>query len=48
VYPMGRIGTAEEVSGVVVALAGPAGAWMSGQTITIDGGMMAGSGREGG
>ena len=48
VYPMGRIGTVEDVSGVVVALAGPAGAWMSGQTITIDGGMMAGSGREGG
>jgi NAD(P)-dependent dehydrogenase (short-subunit alcohol dehydrogenase family) len=48
VHPMARIGTAEDVSGVVVALAGPAGAWLSGQTITIDGGMMAGSGREGG
>lgn len=46
VYPMQRIGTVEDVSGVVVTLAAPAGAWMSGQTITIDGGMMAGSGRE--
>tara|TARA_R110002096_G_scaffold266972_5_gene460757 strand:- start:1432 stop:2247 length:816 start_codon:yes stop_codon:yes gene_type:complete len=45
-YPMQRLGKAEDVSGAVVALAGPAGAWMSGQTIVIDGGMMAGSGRE--
>ncbi|MCA8929141.1 MAG: glucose 1-dehydrogenase [Alphaproteobacteria bacterium] len=45
-YPMKRIGTVEDVSGVVVALAGPAGAWTSGQTIVIDGGMMAGPGRE--
>jgi NAD(P)-dependent dehydrogenase (short-subunit alcohol dehydrogenase family) len=45
-YPMQRIGTVEDVSGVVVALAGPAGAWTSGQTIVIDGGMMGGSGRE--
>ena len=45
-YPMQRLGTVEDVSGVVVALAGPAGAWTSGQTIVIDGGMMGGSGRE--
>jgi NAD(P)-dependent dehydrogenase (short-subunit alcohol dehydrogenase family) len=45
-YPMQRFGTVEDVSGVAVALAGPAGAWVSGQTIVIDGGMMAGSGRE--
>jgi NAD(P)-dependent dehydrogenase (short-subunit alcohol dehydrogenase family) len=45
-YPMQRLGTVEEVSGVAVALAGPAGAWTTGQTIVIDGGMMAGSGRE--
>lgn len=45
-YPMHRVGEVEEVSGVVVALAGAAGAWTSGQTIVIDGGMMAGSGRE--
>ena len=45
-YPMQRIGEVDDVSGVVVALASPAGAWMSGQTIVIDGGMMAGSGRE--
>ena len=45
-YSMHRFGTVEDVSGVVVALAGPAGAWTSGQTIVIDGGMMAGSGRE--
>jgi NAD(P)-dependent dehydrogenase (short-subunit alcohol dehydrogenase family) len=45
-YPMQRIGNLEDVSGCVVALASPAGAWMSGQTIVIDGGMMAGPGRE--
>lgn len=45
-YPMQRFGTVEDVSGVVVALAGPAGAWTSGQTIVVDGGMMAGPGRE--
>ncbi len=45
-YPMQRVGTVEDVSGAVVALASPAGAWTSGQTVVIDGGMMAGSGRE--
>ncbi|HKK31637.1 MAG TPA: SDR family oxidoreductase [Alphaproteobacteria bacterium] len=45
-YPMQRIGTVEDVSGAVVALASPAGSWMTGQTVVIDGGMMAGSGRE--
>lgn len=44
-YPLGRIGEPEDISGVVVALASAAGAWMTGQTIVVDGGMMSGIGR---
>jgi len=44
-FPLGRLGTPEDISGVVVALSSRAGAWISGQTILVDGGMMAASGR---
>ncbi len=44
-YPMQRTGNAEEVAGCVVAMVSAAAAWTTGQTIVIDGGMMAGSGR---
>jgi citronellol/citronellal dehydrogenase len=36
--PMGRFGTAEEVSGVIAFLASPAGNYVTGTTIVIDGG----------
>ena len=36
--PMGRVGTAAEIAAMVVYLASPAGAFMSGQEICIDGG----------
>lgn len=39
--PLGRFGTPEEVAGAVVWLASPAGAFVSGQTIVIDGGTLA-------
>lgn len=42
-YPLQRIGEPDEVAGIAVALASRAGQWMTGQTIVVDGGMMAGS-----
>jgi NAD(P)-dependent dehydrogenase (short-subunit alcohol dehydrogenase family) len=39
--PLGRFGTTAEVAGTVVWLASPAGAFVSGQTIVIDGGTLA-------
>ncbi len=37
--PLGRLGTPEEVSAMVAFLASPAGAYITGTTIAIDGGM---------
>lgn len=37
-YPLRRIGTVDEVAGAAVMLASPAGAFITGQTIVIDGG----------
>ncbi len=43
--PLGRIGVPDEVAGVAVMLAAPAGAFITGQHIVMDGGVtMAGSG----
>lgn len=39
--PLGRFGTPVEVAGTVVWLASPAGAFVSGQTIIVDGGTVA-------
>jgi 3-oxoacyl-[acyl-carrier protein] reductase len=38
--PLGRIGRPEDVAGVVRFLAGPAGSYMTGQVIVVDGGMV--------
>ncbi|KAA2214051.1 SDR family NAD(P)-dependent oxidoreductase [Teichococcus oryzae] len=40
--PLGRIGEPDEIAGAAVFLAAPAGSFMTGQTIVIDGGVMAG------
>jgi len=40
-HPMGRIGQPEEIGDLIVFLAGPRSAWMTGAEIKIDGGMMA-------
>lgn len=37
-YPLGRIGEPEDIAGTAVLLASKAGAYITGQTITIDGG----------
>lgn len=36
--PMGRLGTPEDIAGVVAFLAGPQGRWINGQTIRANGG----------
>ena len=41
--PLGRIGEPDEVAGAAVFLASAAGRFMTGQSIVIDGGVMAGS-----
>jgi len=38
--PLGRIGSASDVAGVVRFLAGPASSYMTGQVIVVDGGMV--------
>jgi NAD(P)-dependent dehydrogenase (short-subunit alcohol dehydrogenase family) len=37
--PMGRVGTPEDCAGVAVLLASPAGSYITGQSIFVDGGM---------
>jgi NAD(P)-dependent dehydrogenase (short-subunit alcohol dehydrogenase family) len=43
-YPLRRIAEPDDIAGVVVFLASAAGAFMTGQTIVVDGGGMAGLG----
>jgi NAD(P)-dependent dehydrogenase (short-subunit alcohol dehydrogenase family) len=37
-HPLGRAGTPEEIADLIVFLASPAAAWITGETISIDGG----------
>jgi NAD(P)-dependent dehydrogenase (short-subunit alcohol dehydrogenase family) len=37
-YPLGRLGVPEDVAGAVAFLCGPDAAWITGQTIVLDGG----------
>jgi NAD(P)-dependent dehydrogenase (short-subunit alcohol dehydrogenase family) len=37
--PLGRIGEPDDIAGVAVMLAARAGAWLTGQTIVVDGGI---------
>lgn len=41
--PLRRLGKPEDIAGVVVFLAGPAGAYITGQVITVDGGLSLGA-----
>lgn len=40
-YPMGRIGTAQEAATVIAFLASPGAAWVTGSVYTVDGGLTA-------
>ncbi len=42
IYPLRRIGEPDEIAGAAVFLAGPSASFMTGQTIVIDGGGVAG------
>jgi NAD(P)-dependent dehydrogenase (short-subunit alcohol dehydrogenase family) len=44
-YPLGRLGEADDVAGTAVFLAARAGAWITGQTIVVDGGASIGAGQ---
>jgi 3-oxoacyl-[acyl-carrier protein] reductase len=41
--PLRRLGRPDDIAGVVVFLAGPAGAYITGQVITVDGGLSLGA-----
>ncbi|GGY60661.1 SDR family NAD(P)-dependent oxidoreductase [Streptomyces omiyaensis] len=40
-YPLGRVGTPEDVAAAVAFLASPDAAWITGTTLRVDGGLMA-------
>ncbi len=44
-YPLGRLGEPEDVAGAAVFLAARAAAWVTGQTLVIDGGTSAAAGQ---
>ncbi|WP_417520109.1 SDR family NAD(P)-dependent oxidoreductase [Minwuia sp.] len=41
--PLNRLGEPEDLAGIAVYLAAPAGAWTTGQVFVVDGGVMAGA-----
>jgi 3-oxoacyl-[acyl-carrier protein] reductase len=43
-YPLGRLGVPEDVASVVAFLASDDAAWMTGQTLVVDGGLLLGGG----
>lgn len=42
-FPFGRFGTEQDIAGVMLFLASPAGSWITGQTILVDGGQTLGA-----
>jgi NAD(P)-dependent dehydrogenase (short-subunit alcohol dehydrogenase family) len=42
--PLRRVGTPQEVAGLAVLLASPAGAFITGQNLVVDGGTLIGDG----
>jgi len=44
-YPIGRLGEPEDIAGAALFLAAPAGSFVTGQTLVVDGGTTIGSGR---
>ncbi|MBM7775228.1 NAD(P)-dependent dehydrogenase (short-subunit alcohol dehydrogenase family) [Actinokineospora baliensis] len=41
VYPMKRLGTPEDVASLVAFLASPSASWITGETVRVDGGLLA-------
>lgn len=39
-YPLGRLGTPEDIAGAVAFLVSPDASWITGQVITLDGGLL--------
>ena len=44
-YPLGRVGTVEDIAGAALFLASDDAAWITGTTLVVDGGLLAGSDR---
>lgn len=44
-YPLGRLGESEDIAGAAVFLAARAGAWITGQTLVVDGGTSVAAGQ---
>ena len=44
-YPLGRLGTPEDVAAAVAFLCSPDAAWITGQVLTLDGGLVTAGGR---
>jgi NAD(P)-dependent dehydrogenase (short-subunit alcohol dehydrogenase family) len=44
-YPLGRLGESEDIAGAAVFLASRAGAWITGQTLIVDGGTSVAAGQ---
>jgi len=42
-YPAGRVGTSDDVASAVLFLASPAASWISGASLPVDGGLLAGN-----
>jgi 2-deoxy-D-gluconate 3-dehydrogenase len=42
--PLGRMGKTEDIAGAAIYLCSEASSWICGQTIVVDGGMVAGAG----
>jgi NAD(P)-dependent dehydrogenase (short-subunit alcohol dehydrogenase family) len=38
-HPLGRVGSAEEIAGCIRFLLGPEAGWISGQVLSVDGGL---------
>lgn len=43
-YPLGRLGTPEDIAGAVAYFASSDSSWVTGQTLTLDGGLLAAGG----
>jgi NAD(P)-dependent dehydrogenase (short-subunit alcohol dehydrogenase family) len=43
-YPLGRVGTPEDVAAAITFLAGPEASWITGVALPVDGGLLAGNG----